>query len=162
MRLLTLGLILVKERIADIYGRRAVRRFLEFDGIDYIWEGSLFDMILIGGQRHGAVLAGATPYMRIAADANSSKDMFIIESFSGKLGDIVRRTIAYNYRTYDEVEAPEASSTLGFGDKFSVVVISTKPVSARSASRYSMPSGEDISKSEDRIFIPNAWPSLLL
>jgi hypothetical protein len=161
MRLLTLGVVLVKERIADIYGRKAVRRFLEFDGADYRWEGGLLDIRLLGGQHHGAVLVGATPYMRIAADANFSNKMLMSENISGGLGNAVRRTITYSFRTYEEVEAPKDTSMVEFAEaEFSVVAISARLASARSASRSSIPSSGDISN-EGRIFIPNAWPFLL-
>ncbi|MFP3200447.1 MAG: hypothetical protein RXR06_11300 [Thermoproteus sp.] len=159
MRLLTLGLIMVKERIGGTYGRRAVRRFLEFDGTDFRWDGSLLNMTLLGGQRYGVVLAGATPYVRIAADIHFSNNMFISEDISGGLGKAVRRSIAYGYRAYEGVEAPKASNVVEFTETaFSVVAISTELVSARSASR----SGGDINKDEGRVFIPNAWPLLLL
>jgi len=159
VRLLTLGLITVKERMGDIYGRRIVRRFLEFDGADYRWDGSLLNMTLLGGQRYGAVLAGATPYVRIAAGGHFSNNMFISEDISGGPGKAVRRSIAYGYRAYEGVEAPEASNVVEFTETaFSVAAISAKLVSSRSASRI----GGDIDKNEGRIFIPNAWPLLVL
>lgn len=160
MRLLTLGLIMVKERMEDNYGRRAVRRFLEFDGADFRWYGSLLDMMLLGGQRYGAVLVGgATPYVQIAAGVHFSNNMFISEVISGGSGKTVRRSIAYGYRAYEDVEASKTSNVMEFSETaFSVAAISAKLVSARSASRI----GGDIDKNEDRIFIPTAWPLLLL
>jgi len=159
VRLLTLGLITVKERVEDIYGRRAVRRFLEFDGTDYRWEGSLLNMTLLGGQRYGSVLVGATPYVRIAAGVHFSNNMFISEVISGGPGKVVRRSIAYGYRAYDGVETPKASNVVEFTETaFYVAAISAKLVSARSAPR----SGGDIDKDEGSIFIPVAWPLLVL
>jgi len=160
MRLLTLGLNTVKERIADIYGRRAVRRFLEFDGADYRWDGSLLGMTLLGGQRHGAVLVGATPLMQIAAGVHFSNNISISENISGGPGKAVRRSIAYGYRAFEGVETPKASVVIEFKEAtFSLAVISTKLVSVRSALSTA---GGGIDKNEGRIFIPNAWPLLLL
>jgi len=163
MRLLTMGLDTVKERMVDIYGRRAVRRFLEFDGADYRWDGNLLDMTLLGGQRHGAVLVGATPFMRIAAGVHFSIKTIISEDIVGGSVKAVRRSIAYGYKAYDEVEAPKASRVVEFTETaFSLAAISTKLVSARSALSAGAPSSGGIDKNEGRIFIPNAWPLLML
>jgi hypothetical protein len=116
-------------------------------------------MTLLGGQRKGVVLAGAAPYVRIAVGVHFSNNMIIIENISGGPGKAVRRSIAYGYRAYEDVEVPKASSVVEFTETaFSVAAITTKLVSARSVTR----TGGDIDKNEGRIFIPNAWPLLLL